>query len=381
MRERIAQSLHNAVWLTLGIERQDYRIERPFSATLMQASQPAVALPPETRIAEVFNHPEIARQLLILGEPGAGKTTMMLELAEDLLERAIEDKAEPIPVLVNLSSWKDPKQPIFDWLVGELNVKYRIRKELAQQWIQENQLLPLLDGLDEVAPQHQRACATALNAWLIEDSEQRPCGVLICCRREEFEQVVQQPLSLYGAIYLQALAPEQIENYFAQFDLQEVWPTVQQDATLQELLTKPLFLSIFGLVQTQRTFSLEAWQSRTTSADKIEYLFDTYWEAAISRDLIINPIQKQQGVSSKTYGIKPFPDHGTIHRALVFAAKALERESQTELSIDRMQPSWLPEGQQKMNYKTLFMLFLVSILIMANSGASHFCKFALIPQP
>ncbi|MBD1929824.1 hypothetical protein H6F74_26845 [Trichocoleus sp. FACHB-90] len=127
-----------------------------------------------------------------------------------------------------------------------MKAKYGIRQDLAQQWLEKNQLLPLLDGLDEVAPHHQKDCAVALNAWLTGELAQHPCGVLICCRREEFEKVVRQSLNLYGAIYLQALTAEQIEDYFAQFELQDVWQTVQQDEALQELLTTPLFLSMFG---------------------------------------------------------------------------------------------------------------------------------------
>ena len=354
MQERLAQSLHNAVWLTLGVERQDYRVQRPWSATIVQQSQSAVPLAHGTRIVEVFDRPELARQLLILGEPGAGKTTMMLELAEDLLKRAIADNTQPIPVLLNLSSWKDPQQSIFDWLVDELKSKYGISQSLAQQWLNENQLLPLLDGLDEVAPQHQKACAVALNAWLTGDIEQRPCGVMICCRREEFEQVVQQPLSLYGAIYLQALTIEQIEDYFTQFELQDVWGTVQQDEALQKLLTKPLFLSMFGLVQTQRKFSLDDWQLRITSEQKIEYLLDTYWEAAIERELIIDPVARQQGILSKTYGKKPLPSRKAVRRILVFAAKMLDRESSTDLLIEKMQPTALITSRQKWAYRLIY---------------------------
>ncbi|MBD1895467.1 NACHT domain-containing protein [Coleofasciculus sp. FACHB-129] len=363
--------MHNAVWLTLGMEQQDYRVQRPWSATVVQPSQSPLPLAAGTRIVEVFDRPELAHQLLILGEPGAGKTTMMLELAEDLLRRAIADKAEPIPVLLSLSSWKNPKQSIFEWLVGELKGKYGIRQDLAQRWLKNNQLLPLLDGLDEVAPQHQEACAVALNAWLTGELDQRPCGVLICCRREEFEQVVRQPLNLYGAIYLQALTVEQIEDYFAQFELQDVWQTVQQDEALQELLTKPLFLSMFGLVQKQGKFSLDHWRSRTTCELKIEYLLDTYWEAAIARELIIDPNEKQRGILSKTYGTKPLPQRLIVQRALVFAAKALDKESQTELLIERMQPSWLLEKQQREFYKLLFMLFFTLVLAGASSLASR----------
>jgi GTPase SAR1 family protein len=372
VRERLVQSLHNAVWLTLGIERQDYRVQRPWSATVVQPSPSPLPLAAGTRIVEVFDRPELARQLLILGKPGAGKTTMMLELAEDLLQRAISDKAEPIPVLLSLSSWKNPQQSIFEWLVGELKGKYGIGQDLAQRWLKNNHLLLLLDGLDEVAPQHQQACAVALNAWLTGELDQRPCGVLICCRREEFEQVVRQPLNLYGAIYLQALTVEQVEDYFAQFELQDVWQTVQQDEALQELLTTPLFLSMFGWVQKQGKFSLSDWRSRTTSDRQIEYLLDTYWEAAITRKLIIDPNDEQRGILSKTYGTKPLPTRKAVQRALVFVAKALEHESQTEFLIERMQPSWLPEAQQRDSYRLLFMLFFTSVFAVASLWARRF---------
>jgi predicted NACHT family NTPase len=113
VRERLAQSLHNAVWLTLGIERQDYRVQRPWSATLAQQSQSALTLDTGTRIVEVFDRPELARQLLILVNQVQGKTTIMLELAQDLLQRATADKAEPIPVLISLVFLEKSRAAVF----------------------------------------------------------------------------------------------------------------------------------------------------------------------------------------------------------------------------------------------------------------------------
>ena len=366
------------------MERQDYRVQPPWRATVAQKSQLPIPLEAGTRIVEVFDRPELARQLLILGEPGAGKTTMMLKLADDLLERAKAYKEEPIPVLLSLSSWKKPEQKkpeqsIFEWLVGELKEKYGIGQDLAKQWLKNNHLLPLLDGLDEVAPQHQQDCAKALNQWLTRNIEEKPCGVLICCRREEFEQVVRQPLNLYGAIYLHALTVEQIEDYFAQFELQDVWQTVQQDEALQELLTTPLFLSMFGLVQTQGKFSLDHWRSRTTSERQVEYLLDTYWEATITRELIIDPNDKQRGILSKTYGTKPPPMPEAVQRALVFMAEALEQESQTEVLIEGMQPHYLKDKLRQWQY-WLF-LFLGNLLASGTITTVVLFQWSQPPYP
>ena len=350
VRGRLEQSLHNSVWLALGLERQDYQVQRPWSATVSQGAKRAVPLEAGTRIVEVFDRPDLQKQLLILGEPGAGKTTMMLELAEDLGRRAGADNGQPIPVLVSLSSWKDPKQSIFEWLVGELKAKYGLRVELGREWLRLGRLLPLLDGLDEVATERQRDCAVALNAWLTGDVEQRPCGVLICCRREEFEQVVREPLSLYGAIYLQALTDGQIEDYFVRFGLGDVWETLREDEALRELLMTPLFLSMFGLVQVQGTFDLAGWQARETSERKIEYLFDMYWEAAMSRKLIVDPNDRRL---SKTYGIKVVPSLKAVQRSLIFAARGMQEESNEMLLIESVQRSWLHKIGDSISYSLI----------------------------
>lgn len=368
VQERQAQSLHSSVRLNLKMEQQNHWVLPPWSAAIVQQSQSVVLLDAGSRIIDVFDHSKIERKLLVLGEPGAGKTTTMLELAEALLERAMADKAEPIPVLLDLSSWARPDQSIFEWLVSRLKEKYGIDQDLAQRWLEKKQLLPLLDGLDEVAPQHQRNCADAINTWLTGDLTQRPCGLLICCRREEFEQIVQNKLSLYGAIYLRALTIEQIENYLTQIGLQDVWKTAQSDESLQKLLTTPLFLSIFGLVQQQGKFSLPDWQSFTTSDLKIQYLLDTYWEAAITRELILDPNARQQGILSKTYATKPLPQPMEVKRTLIFVAKALEQESQTELLIERIQPSWLIKEEQRTVYRISFMLVLLAFLIFSSWG-------------
>ena len=99
------------------------------------------------------------------GGSGAGKTTLLLELARDLLDRAAQDAAHPIPVVFHLSSWAVRRRPLADWLVDELAERYYVPRKLAQAWINADQVLPLLDGLDEVAPEHRAACVEAINTF------------------------------------------------------------------------------------------------------------------------------------------------------------------------------------------------------------------------
>jgi predicted NACHT family NTPase len=47
--------------------------------------------------------------------------------------------------------------------MAELNERNNVPKKVAAAWVESEQILPLLDGLDEVAPEHRNACVEAIN--------------------------------------------------------------------------------------------------------------------------------------------------------------------------------------------------------------------------
>src|SRR6266567_3347087 len=122
-------------------------------------------------------------ELLILGAPGSGKTTLLLELARDLLARAQANEQYPMPVVFNLSSWAMKQQPLVDWLVEELNTKYQVPRKLAQALLPADQILPLLDGLDEVAPTARTACIEAINTYR---QEHALFPLVVCSRQADY---------------------------------------------------------------------------------------------------------------------------------------------------------------------------------------------------
>ena len=88
---------------------------------------------------------ESDRSLLILGEPGAGKTMMLITLARSLIARAEREPTEPIPVILNLMSWAKQQLPLADWVVEELTAKYMIPSRIGRQWLEDDDLSLLLD--------------------------------------------------------------------------------------------------------------------------------------------------------------------------------------------------------------------------------------------
>jgi hypothetical protein len=103
-------------------------------------------LEPSKPILEVFESAQ--RLLLILGEPGSGKTTELLKLADALAEAAKKDPEQPIPIIFELSAWRG--EPMQDWMADRMAWQYGVNVQLCRKWLKNDRIVPLLDGLDDL---------------------------------------------------------------------------------------------------------------------------------------------------------------------------------------------------------------------------------------
>ncbi|WP_410246231.1 NACHT domain-containing protein, partial [Arthrospira sp. PCC 8006] len=285
VESRLTQSIHRAALrLNLGKEQQPQQVQRPWDMSVKVGEQRSVQLPPQTTILDVFDNPTISGKFLILGKPGGGKTTTLLELAEALIERAEGNSDAPIPVILELSSWQEVTKRKFlpfgerekydpsikEWVLSQLMSK-GVSQEMGEQWLREKELVLLLDGLDELRSERQAKCVQAISQFL--SSEFSPLHLVVCSRKEEYEDY-EEMLHLNGAICLEDLTNEQIRHYFASVNLGEFWESIKGSEKIVDFIRQPLFLAVTSLAYQQ--IDVEEWRNCNTEERAIDYLLGVY---------------------------------------------------------------------------------------------------------
>ncbi|MEU4682345.1 NACHT domain-containing protein [Streptomyces xinghaiensis] len=180
----------------------------------------------DAQIGEVFAHRVPTRRLVVLGEPGSGKTMLLIRLLQDWIER--RPAGGLIPVLFSIASWDVAHQPLEGWLAEQLRRSHPGLRapapmsaarppskefDLAQALLDAGCILPLLDGFDELPSVLQPLALDVLNRSL---PAKQP--LVLASRAAEYRTTLTQSgntVHLNGAagIHLLPLTPGQAATY------------------------------------------------------------------------------------------------------------------------------------------------------------------------
>ena len=296
--------------------------------------------PPEqavTGIRQAFLKADHA--LLILGAAGAGKTMSLVELAETLLEAATAHDRQPIPIILNLSTWADRGMSIAEWAVEEMVVQYQIPRRMGRAWLDEDKLLLLLDGLDEMSPACCRDCIAAINTFR---QTHGLADLAVCCRQEAYEGATHTPdpqLQLNGAVLIQPLTKAQIYNHVSP----ALADAILRDEALLEMAHSPLTLSLMRLA-----FSEQAKEKQATSVSFTRHqLFAQYIRRMVGR---------QQEKGGTLYSEAQLLTH------LTWLAQQMQHHNQSIFLVEQLQPSWLSSDRLQWLYLFLTRSILAALL-------------------
>lgn len=328
-------------------------VNRPFSQLDAIESEQSFEF---IQASDIFEGMGAGRTLLILGEPGTGKTISLLKLAERLIKKTEQDLTLPIPVVLNLSSWAIKRQNnITDWLIEELKEKYKVPKALAKQWIEHQELIFLLDGLDEVKKEYRNDCVNALNKFL---DEYGITETVVCCRVQDYKALSKR-LSLRNAICIQPLSSEYISWYLDDIGkpLHGLKQLLQSDKEVEEFARTPLIFSVMTV--TYQGYSLEdLLQKMNVKEKRYDNLFDNYIERMFKRG-IDNDNREFSQKNTKEW--------------LKIIAQNMIKDSQPLFFIEKIQPNCLTLVKFGYNIENIEYLYRILVLFFVYLLVSLLC--------
>ena len=161
-------------------------------------------------------------RLVVLGEPGAGKTMLMVQLVLDLLAR--REAGDPVPFLASVASWNPEEQDLRDWLAALLMISHPALAGAPPAGIEgptqaaallaSGLILPILDGLDEIPDEVRGSAISHINDAL-RPGEQ----LVVTCRRQQYQDAIRPESGIEvvlrgaAAVQLNPLNPDIVSAY------------------------------------------------------------------------------------------------------------------------------------------------------------------------
>jgi predicted NACHT family NTPase len=186
-------------------------------------------------------------KLMILGKPGAGKTTFMKRLA--MLCSRGDFQGQRVPIFVTLKEFAEAEgKPgileYIDWQWSSCGIT-----ESAKTLLSKGHALVLLDGLDEVRDVDHDRVLTVIKDFA---HQYRECSIVITCRIAAREYTFENFTEVEVADFNEEQIAEFIGKWFkTKGDLQKAGLMIsklQDRQPVQELATNPLLLTLLCLI-------------------------------------------------------------------------------------------------------------------------------------
>lgn len=184
-------------------------------------------------------------RFIILGKPGAGKTTFLKHLMFQTLDGKSQNQR--VPIFINLKAFSESQQPLLDFIVQEFDIcHFPDAKPFITRILEAGHCQILMDGLDEVSAAQQDYVISEILDFSDKYSDNQH---VLSCRIAAYNHWFESFTDVEIADFDTSQIKQFVFNWFSEEPdvAQQCWYQLSKEPSILELATVPLLLTLICL--------------------------------------------------------------------------------------------------------------------------------------
>ena len=212
---------------------------------------------------EILNH----RALVILGDPGSGKSTLQKYLATQIIDLRKSDHIlkNIIPVFLRLADYSDffkkHKKSLYEFITNHFDIQYQ---HIYRESFEYSNMLILMDGLDEIAETPLRLKVTEqvmdliarypnnryiVTSRIVGYQESKLGGAFVHYKLMPFRK---EEIQLFSNQWYKSIASHTDKNFkHAEQQSENLYNSIFRNPSVLKLATNPLLMTIISMIHYQ----------------------------------------------------------------------------------------------------------------------------------